>query len=148
VSNVEVKICLLHPDAKMPAYAKPGDSGMDVCTTQDITLYPLEAVKIRTGVAFGLPGGYEIQVRPKSGYSARSILCAWGTCDEQYLGEVMVVLTLIAPPDSPPVQILKGQKVAQLVLAKVAHAELVSVKTQAELGETERGTAGWGSTGL
>lgn len=145
---VTVKIHRLHPDAVLPAYAKPGDSGMDVFATHDATLYPLEAVKICTGIAGRLPEGYEIQVRPKSGYSERNILCYFGTCDEGYIGEWKVVLTLIAPPDSPPVEIKKGQKVAQVVLASVARMHPQEVANLEDLGTTERGAGGFGSTGL
>lgn len=143
-----VKFCFVHPEAKRPAYAKPGDSGMDVFTTADIVLPPLRAVAIPTGCAFALPEGYEWQVRPKSGYSGRNILCHLGTCDEQYRGEVLVILTLIAHPDADSFRIAKGLKVAQIVLAKVARAELVQVASVAELGTTERGAGGFGSSGL
>ena len=146
--TIDLKICLLHDGAIMPTYAHAGDSGMDLYATHDVQLWPLEATKVFTGVAFGIPAGYEIQIRPKSGYSARGIMASWGTVDRPYLGEVAGVLTFIAPEGTRPINISRGQKVAQAVLARVETARLVQVESQTDLGETTRGANGWGSTGL
>lgn len=146
--TVDVKICLLHDGAIMPTYAHDGDSGMDLYATHDVELWPLEATKVFTGVAFGIPEGYEIQIRPKSGYSARGVMASWGTVDGPYTGECVGVLTFIAPESTRPFKIARGQKIAQAVLAKVAHARLVQVGKQGDLGETTRGANGFGSSGL
>ena len=147
--TVDVTTCLclihrLHPEAKVPAYAKPGDSGMDIAAIYEYVLPPGRPVKVSTGIAVGLPVGYEVQVRPRSGMSLRGIWAAPGTVDSGYVGEVCV--TLLNVTDDVQA-IAKGDRVAQLVLMPVPRVGWVEVQTQAELGTTERGTSGHGSTG-
>lgn len=144
---MKLKFQKIFKDAKMPSYAKAGDSGMDVfayCDTIDgETVRPCNPKTIGTGLRAEIPAGYELQVRPKSGLSANGIEVAWGTVDEGYRGEIKVT---VYNHTEYPIRICHGSKIAQLVLAPVVRAEIEEV---AEIGtDTDRGTGGFGSTGL
>ena len=147
-----------HPD---PDYAKPGDSGMDLrawITPSDhpvidgvptITLMPLERVLIHTGIYFELDEGCEIQVRPKSGRALKeglSILNTPGTVDNQYLGECCVIAVNLS---NNVITIKDGEKVAQAVVCPVYYKERVELnKVGMFESETERGSGGFGHTGI
>lgn len=160
-----------HEDAKAPAYAHETDSGMDVYALEDITLAPGEQKIIPIGIKVALPAGYELQVRPKSGISAKTklrVANAPGTIDAGYRDEIGVIIENIEPPirsiatdfaESPndfiPVGAIefgrsytigKGQKFAQLVLSEVPKAVLYEVESVGEIGEDRGG--GFGSTSL
>ena len=160
-----------HEDAKAPAYAHETDSGMDVYALEDITLAPGEQKIIPIGIKVALPAGYELQVRPKSGISAKTklrVANAPGTIDAGYRDEIGVIIENVEPPirsiatdfaESPndfiPVGAIefgrsytigKGQKFAQLVLSEVPKAVLYEVESVGEIGEDRGG--GFGSTGL
>lgn len=160
-----------HEDAKEPAYAHLSDSGMDVYALEDITLAPGEQKIIPIGIKVALPAGYELQVRPKSGLSAKTKLRVAntpGTIDAGYRDEIGVIIENVEPPirsiatdfaESPndpiPVGAIefgksytigKGQKFAQLVLSEVPKAVLYEVEKVGEIGEDRGG--GFGSTGL
>lgn len=160
-----------HEDAKAPAYAHETDSGMDVYALEDITLTPGEQKIIPIGIKVALPTGYELQVRPKSGISAKTklrVANAPGTIDAGYRDEIGVIIENVEPPirsiatdfaESPndfiPVGAIefgrsytigKGQKFAQLVLSEVPKAVLYEVESVGEIGEDRGG--GFGSTGL
>ena len=135
----------LNPQAVLPAYAHPGDAGMDLCACEPATLQPGERKLIRTGLAMALPPGTEGQVRPRSGLALKhgiTVLNAPGTIDAGYRGEVGVILANFG--DAPFV-VEKGMKVAQIVVARVEQAEIEEVL---ETDETDRGTGGFGSTGI
>lgn len=159
-----------HEDAKTPAYAHETDSGMDVYALEDITLSPGEQKIIPIGIKVALPAGYELQVRPKSGLSAKTklrIANTPGTIDAGYRDEIGVIIENVEPPirsiaidfaESPndpiPVGAIefgksytigKGQKFAQLVLSEVPKAVLYEVEKVGEIGEDRGG--GFGSTG-
>lgn len=139
------KVKLLHPDAKLPSYAKEGDSGMDISAIQDCTVAPGSTILVKTGLAMGIPKGYEIQVRPRSGVSLKTMLRVSnspGTVDHGFTGEICVIITNFG---STEVLIEKGYRIAQIVLAKVAKAELEVVD---DLEYTERGQNGFGSSGV
>jgi dUTP pyrophosphatase len=122
-------------------------AGMDLCAALDTPLWlePLERRAVPTGLALAIPAGWEGQIRPRSGLALKrgvTVLNAPGTIDADYRGELMVLLINLdglAKPIEP------GERIAQLVIAPVARAELVEV---AELDVTERGAGGFGSTGL
>lgn len=139
-----VKVKRVHPDAIIPAYQTAGAAAMDlVCTDDRVTLWPgAEAVLVSTGIAIELPEGYEAQVRPRSGLSLKGIAVANapGTVDEDYRGEIKVIMR----NHGATMVIHKGDRIAQLVIARVRQAEMVEV---AELSETKRGAGGFGSTG-
>lgn len=137
-----VRFKRFHPRAVVPEYAKPGDAGADLRAVESVRLRPFEPVKVRLGVGIELPPGYEAQIRPRSSLNAEGVHCALGTIDQGYRGEMLAVLTLLQSRHDYEIYI--GDKVAQLVIAPVARA---TFEEAAELGESERGTGGFGSTG-
>jgi dUTP pyrophosphatase len=150
--NVRVKVFRINPLAKLPEYAHPGDSGMDLQSMIDVELSPGTPVKIHCGIALALPEGYEAQIRPRSSLSAKGIYCAFGTIDRGYTGELAAVLTLQAGGGGAfeflrAAEIKAGDRIAQLVIAPVAAAMVEEVDSAEALGETQRGAAGFGSTG-
>lgn len=97
--NMTVQIKKLHPDAVIPRYAHPGDSGFDLVAVEDVIIQPGKTAKVRTGLAFEIPPGYELQIRPRSGISAKTKLRVSnspGTVDSSYRGEVCVLVDNIA----------------------------------------------------
>lgn len=155
----------VHPDAKLPTYAHEGDAGMDVYSVEDMELTPYVPTIVRTGLAAEIPKGYELQVRSRSGLAAKHgifVLNSPGTIDQGYKGEIGVVLFWAPPiPDAISCSrddcgvhvrtgynthsILKGDRIAQLVLSPVTTCHPVEVQ---EVSETDRGTGGFGSTGM
>ena len=128
----------------LPAYATEGAAGMDVLSAEDVTLAPGARHAVATGLALAIPQGYEIQVRPRSGLALKhgiSVPNTPGTIDSDYRGELKVILI---NHGTEPFAISRGDRVAQLVLAPVVQAAWQEV---AELGDTERGAGGFGSTG-
>ncbi|WP_034272727.1 dUTP diphosphatase [Haloechinothrix halophila] len=143
--DVQVPLSRLDPDVPLPRYAKPGDAGADLVTTTDAVLAPGERVMVGTGVAIALPVGYAAFVHPRSGLAARSglsIVNAPGTIDAGYRGEIKVCLINHDPRES--IKLLRGDRIAQLIVQRVAQAEFVEVD---ELPDSERGAGGYGSTG-
>ncbi|PRT35333.1 dUTP diphosphatase [Bacillus wiedmannii] len=97
-----VKVKRLHEDAVIPQYAKPGDSGFDLVAVEDVIIEPGETSVIKTGLAFEIPNGYEMQIRPRSGLSRKTKLrVVLGTIDSGYRGEVGVIVDNIAPRRTP-----------------------------------------------
>ena len=116
---------------------------MDLHAVEDVTLAPGVAGAVPTGLTIELPAGYEGQVRPRSGLALRHGLVlpnAPGTIDSDYRGEVKVILLNLG---QAPFTIRRGDRIAQLVIAPVAHVAL----EEGELDETRRGPEGFGSTG-
>jgi dUTP pyrophosphatase len=129
----------------LPSYAHPGDAGADLVTRVDVTLGPGERATVPTGVAIALPHGYAAFVHPRSGLAARhgvTTLNAPGTVDAGYRGEIHV--NLVNTDRSTPVTLHRGDRVAQLVVQRVEHAEFVLTD---ELPQSVRGAGGHGSTG-
>ncbi|MGA5663776.1 dUTP diphosphatase [Bacillus bombysepticus] len=145
-------------DVELPRYAKPGDSGFDLVAAEDTIIWPGETKVVQTGLAFEIPPGYELQVRPRSGMTRNTKLrVVLGTVDSGYRGEVGVIVDHIMSKDlgvrfdkekqefvSASV-IEKGTRIAQGVIAPVETAHFVEVD---ELSDSERGTDGYGSTGV
>lgn len=132
---------------ELPAYQTPGSAGMDLraAIAGDQTLLPGDRTAIPTGLRIALPAGHEGQVRPRSGLAFRhglTVTNAPGTIDEDYRGEVMVLLINLG---REPVTIHRGMRVAQLVVAPVVQ---VNVEPVIDLDETTRGSGGFGSTGV
>ncbi|WAC28103.1 dUTP diphosphatase [Ancylobacter sp. SL191] len=133
----------------LPAYATDGAAGLDlVCALPEdapLTLLPLARAAVPTGIAIALPAGFEAQVRPRSGLALKqglTVLNAPGTVDEDYRGEVKVILVNLG---AEPVEIARGQRIAQMVVAPVTRVHPVVV---GNLDKTTRGSGGFGSTGL
>lgn len=130
----------------VPSYATGGAAGMDVCAALDqpLTIAPSQIVLVPTGFCMAVPVGYECQVRSRSGLAAKHgifALNAPGTIDSDYRGEVKVILANFS---SDPFVIEPGMRIAQLVVAQHATVQWEEVS---ELGGTERGSGGFGSTG-
>lgn len=130
----------------VPSYATELSAGMDLKAniTEPVTLDSLERAMIPTGLFIELPDGYEAQVRPRSGLAAKfgvTVANAPGTIDADYRGEVKVILVNLS---KEKFVINPGERIAQMVIAKYEKIEWEEVS---ELGETERGTGGFGSTG-
>lgn len=130
----------------LPKYQTAGAAGMDVhaATTEAVTLGPLERKMFPTGLAVAIPHGFELQVRPRSGLAAKrglTVINTPGTIDSDYRGEIGVVLVNLS---NEPALVEPGERIAQLVLAKVERAQFEVV---ASLDETSRGAGGYGSTG-
>jgi dUTP pyrophosphatase len=144
-SPVTVRIARVRPEAVLPRQMTAGAAGFDLTSVVELTLQPSRWAAVPTGLAVELPPGYEGQVRPRSGLAAKfgvGLLNAPGTIDSDYRGEVQV---LLINHGAEPFLIRPGERIAQLVVAAVAHpVELVEVP---ELGETRRGAGGFGSTG-
>ncbi len=135
----------LDPDLPLPAYAHPGDAGADLVTAVDVSLQPGERALVPTGIAMAVPEGYVALVHPRSGLAARhglSIVNAPGTIDAGYRGEVSVLLVNLDP--SEPIELRRGDRIAQLVFQRVEQAGFVEVEV---LPESVRGVGGYGSTG-
>ncbi len=141
----DVLIRRLDPGVPLPAYAHPGDAGADLSAAEDVDLGPGERALVRTGVAIALPPGYAAFVHPRSGLAARhgvTIVNAPGTVDAGYRGEIRV--TLLNTDREHPVSFKRGDRIAQLVIQRVARAAFREV---AELPGSVRGDDGFGSTG-
>lgn len=130
----------------LPLYQTPLSAGMDVRADleQSVTLAPLGRAMIPTGLYVELPEGYEMQVRPRSGLAAKhgiTVLNSPGTIDADYRGEIRIILVNLS---SEAFTVEPGERIAQLVVARHEQVEWEPVE---ELGTTERGTGGFGSTG-
>lgn len=143
--TVDVLIHRLDPDLALPSYAHPGDAGADLLTAVDVTLGPGERAVVPTGVALALPDGYAGFVHPRSGLAARfglTVVNAPGTVDAGYRGEILVVL--LNTDTRAAITLRRGDRIAQLVIQRVARARLHEVDL---LPGSARGEGGHGSTG-
>ncbi len=145
MSRVQVLITRIDPSVPLPTYAKGGDAGADLTTTIDFTLAPGERQLVPTGISIALPNGYVALVHPRSGLAIKhgvTLVNAPGTIDAGYRGEIACIL--INLDSKTPVSFKKGDRIAQLVIQQVEHAEFVEVS---ELPGSGRGKGGFGSTG-
>jgi len=143
---MKLKIKRLHENAVIPRYETPGASGFDLHALEDVTIQPGETKLVRTGLAFDVGPGYEIQVRPRSGLSLKTSLRVAnspGTVDADYRGEVCVI-AWNSDPRSPGVNIKMGDRIAQGVVCPIVQADIEVVDY---LEESTRGIGGFGSTG-
>ena len=159
---IQIPIEICNPEAKIPTYAHKGDAGMDVYSTIDVTIAPGETKLIPLGFKVGIPEGYELQVRPRSGFSLRThlrVANAPGTIDSGYRDEVGIILHNCAPTIQdfgdgraetclygPSYTISKGDRIAQLVLQAVPTALFIKTSDISKIGEDRNG--GFGSTGV
>jgi dUTP pyrophosphatase len=135
-------------DLPLPAYQSEHAAGLDLLAAvppgDPVTIPPGVRTLVPTGLAIALPEGYEAQVRPRSGLAARdglTILNSPGTIDADYRGEIQVLLVNLG---SEPVLVSRGMRIAQLIIAPVARAQIVEIDS---LDKTSRGSGGFGSTG-
>lgn len=168
--QIPIKIKKLRPNAVIPKHMSAGAAGFDLCAAKEVVIAPEETMLVPTGLAFEIPEGYEMQIRPRSGISAKTklrIANSPGTIDCDYRGEVCVLLNNInfrcdnidhypefldgsfirqdsLFPNGSYI-IRAGDRIAQGVLQAVPRAVFEEVE---ELGETERGSGGFGSSGI
>ena len=131
----------------LPAYATSQSAGMDLRANIDksITIHPMERMLIPTGLFMALPPGFEAQIRPRSGLALKhgiTVLNSPGTIDADYRGEIMVLLINLSVDDFI---INDGERIAQMIIAKHETIEFAVVD---KLDETERGSGGYGHTGV
>ncbi len=144
-----LRVKKLDPRAALPAYQSELAAGLDLaaCLPPDSTgvvIAPGRIARIGTGLAVAIPPGFEGQVRPRSGLASKlgvTLPNAPGTIDADYRGEVIIALINLGPE---PYTVTHGMRVAQMIIAPVAHA---TVREVAELDDTRRGSGGFGSTG-
>jgi dUTP pyrophosphatase len=143
----EILIKRLSNDVALPKYETEGSSGLDLAANIDkqIKILPGRSEIISTGLAVAIPKNFEIQIRPRSGLAAKnqiSVLNTPGTIDADYRGELKVILINLS---DKVFVVEKGLRIAQMVLCPVVKASLKEVE---ELENTERGSGGFGSTGI
>jgi dUTP pyrophosphatase len=141
----DVEVLITAADEFMPSYAKPGDAGADLRSTHDCVVPARGRALIKTGVAIALPAGYVGLVHPRSGLAAKhgiTVLNAPGTVDSGYRGEIMVTLQNHSDQDFT---VSIGDRIAQLVIQRFEPAKFVRVN---ELPQSDRGEAGFGSSGV
>lgn len=146
MNEVDIKI-IANKGAVVPCYKTAGAAGADVCAllSDKVVLKPRERTILPTGLFFEIPQGYEIQVRPRSGLAAKNgvtVLNTPGTIDSDYRGELKVILINLGDSDF---EISSGDRIAQIVVAPVTLGKFIQVES---ISETERGTGGFGSTGV
>lgn len=146
MNEVDIKI-IANKGAVVPCYKTAGAAGADVCALlcDKVVLKPGERTILPTGLFFEIPQGYEIQVRPRSGLAAKNgvtVLNTPGTIDSDYRGELKVILINLGDSDF---EISSGDRIAQIVVAPVTLGNFIQVES---ISETERGTGGFGSTGV
>ena len=142
--EVVLKIQRLDPDVDVPRYAHPGDAGLDLAAAEDRSIAPGERVGVGTGLAIAVPPGWVGLVHPRSGLAldrGLTVVNAPGTIDSGYRGELKVLLVNLG---DETVDVSRGDRIAQLLLQRVGRAV---VAESDDLGETERGAGGFGSTG-
>lgn len=136
----------MYPDARLPQRATEGSTGLDLFAyikkSGRITLEEKPKL-VGTGIAVEVPRGYDVQIRPRSGLSARGVVAALGTVDSDYRGELLVTMYTLGRGSS--FEIRHGDRIAQLVVSKLAD---LPVEEAEELSGTERGPQGHGSTGM
>ena len=140
-----LRIKRLRPDARLPKRATPGSTGLDLfaCIEGESTIaLSAQPRLIPTGIAIEVPKGYDVQIRPRSGLSAKGVGVTFGTIDSDYRGEILVTMYLFDPHAA--FEIKHGDRIAQMVITKIADLPLVEVE---ELSPTKRGSGGHGSTG-
>ena len=139
--NINIKV---EDESLMPSYETLGSAGADLKANEEGVLMPGQLKLIKTGISIELPAGYEAQVRPRSGLALKhgiSMVNTPGTIDSDYRGEIGVIL--INHGDTP-FEYKKGDRIAQLVIARYSRAEF---QICSSLSETERGSGGFGHTG-
>lgn len=144
--TIPVKITKLNPDAFIPQYAHTTDAGADIKAVETVVINAHETKLVKTGLAIAVPAGYEMQIRPRSGLSLKTglrIANAPATIDSDYRGEIGIIITNISDESYT---IEKGNAIAQCLIAPTPMIKWEEVSTVEDLGKTERGEGGFGST--
>lgn len=141
----KIKIKKINNEAKLPEYAHEDDAGLDLFSTDNITILPSESKLVHTGIQIELPSNTEAQIRPRSGLALKNqitVLNSPGTIDSGYRGEIGIILINHGKNEF---KISKGMKIAQMVIKPVLKVAIEEVK---DLNNTSRGEGGFGSTGV
>lgn len=141
---MKVKIKKVHPDAIIPEYKSASAAGCDIHSIEEVKIKPGESVLIRTGLAFEFDDGYFAMIAPRSSFALKNNLDvpnSVGICDSDYRGEYLMAIRNIGTTE---VIVEKHERIAQIVFVPFAQAQFEEVEN---LGETQRGTKGFGSTG-
>jgi len=143
---VVVKFARTHPDARKPSKGSANAAGWDLYSLESVDVPFRSSVKLRTGIHVAIPLGFEGQVRARSSLGSKGLILphSIGTIDSDYRGELFVLMTWIGGGDSYLVK--SGERIAQLVITPIPEVEFKESRLE-ELGETERGRGGFGSTG-
>ena len=137
--NVKIKLC---DNGVLPTYAHIGDACCDCYAAEDLTIAYGQWAKVKLGFCLELPSGYEAQIRPRSGLASKGVVCALGTIDSNYRGEVCAIIYNNSFDDF---EIKFGDRICQM---KIERVEPVVFKEVEELSDTLRGCNGFGSTGI
>ena len=143
---MRLEVLRIAADLPLPAYAHEADAGLDLYAAADLLIMPFERSLIPTGVAVAIPEGYAGFVQPRSGLALRtglSFVNTPGLIDSHYRGEIRIIAINLDP--TTPIQITRGDRIAQLVVQPVVRCEPVDVQL---LDDTVRGEGGFGSTGV
>ena len=143
--ELRIEIRQLDPELPLPSYGHRGDAGADLCASEDVVLEPGQRRAVGTGIAIALPEGYAGFVHPRSGLSTKhgiTVVNSPGTIDAGYRGEIKVPLINVDPHSACTNR--RGDRIAQLIIQRVVHADFHVVES---LEESERGSGGFGSTG-
>jgi len=144
----ELSYEMISEDSVEPKYNYPSDSGFDLHSTEEIVIKPFGRQLVPTGLRFNIPDGSEIQVRPKSGLALKmglTVLNTPGTIDSGYNGEIKVIVFNTTDTE---VVITKGMKIAQAVLCPVINGKWVDLVKVDSVDDKDRGSNGFGSTGI
>ena len=146
MNKIDIK-CIAQKGAVIPQYKTSGAAGADLCALLEnsLTIASGKTAIVPTGLFFEIPDGYEIQIRPRSGLAAKNgvtVLNTPGTIDSDYRGEIKIILINLGDEDFV---INNGDRIAQMIVAPVTQVDFSIVEN---LSETERGTGGFGSTGV
>lgn len=144
--TVELPIKRLDPSVELPTYAYEGDAGLDLRSNEDVVLAPHERRLVGTGLAVAIPEGYAGFVQPRSGLALKeglSMANTPGLVDSHYRGELKVCAVNL--DNERPIHIERGERIAQLVIQRVPRVSLTEVD---KLDETDRGSGGFGSSGV
>ena len=143
---LHISVVRLEPDLELPAHAKPGDAGVDLRASVDVTLAAAGGrALVPTGLLIAIPDGYAGFIQPRSGLALQhgvTVLNSPGLIDSGYRGELKVLLINTDPVE--PFDVQRGERIAQLVIQTYEHVSFVAVD---ELPDSERGRGGFGSTG-
>lgn len=142
---MKIKLKRLDPDLPLPKQAFNGDAGVDLLSAVDLELAPNERALVPTGIAVAIPEGYAGFVQPRSGLAAKhgiSLVNTPGLIDSSYRGEIKVILINLDPKEK--FCVIRGDKIAQLVIQKVETVQFIEVN---DLDNTDRGANGFGSSG-
>ena len=142
LARPHVRFTLVHPFARQPTRATPGSTGWDLYAAEPMNISARQGVTVDTGIALEPPAGWAYSVRPRSGLSRKGVWAATGTIDQDYRGTVRVTLWNLG---NVAHYVSPGDRIAQLVLEPVHACEW---EEAAALGETERSSRGFGSTGI